>query len=96
MGKSSFFTQLTEKWKSLWLSRTFKVHFFLSVISFILVIYYSSLYLSIMEIRRGTVLLDPFLSRLTPREFSLPIFAIIHSALLISLSADSGKAENIS
>ncbi len=80
-----FFERMTTGWKALWDSKRFRVQFFMTFLLFALVIYFSSLYLSILEVRRGTLLLDPFLNRLPPKEYSLPIFCIVHSSLLISL-----------
>ncbi|MFN8238922.1 MAG: phosphatase PAP2-related protein [Chitinophagales bacterium] len=80
-----FFANMITTWKSLWASKHFRMQFLLTFLLFASVIYFSSLYLSILEVRRGTVLLDPFLNRLPPKEYSLPIFCIVHSSLLISL-----------
>lgn len=81
----SYVSDTAATWKSLWASQLFRRQFAATVLVFALVIYYSSLYLSIMEVRKGTQLLDPFLNRMPPHEHSLPIFCIVHSSLLISL-----------
>jgi hypothetical protein len=41
--------------------------------------------MSIWETRKGTLVLDPLLNHLTPHNFSIPIFCIIHSAVILSV-----------
>lgn len=81
----SFFKGIPKAWKSCWSIKYFKVHFFFSFILFASVIHFSCLYLSIWETRTGISIIDPLLSRLPPREFSVQIFSIVHSSLLITL-----------
>lgn len=57
----------------------------MTITVFIAVIHYCTLYMSIWETRKGTLILDPLLNRIPPHDFSLPIFCIIHSALVLSL-----------
>ena len=81
----SFFKGIPEVWKSCWSIKYFKVHFLFSFILFAAVIHFSCLYLSIWETRKGISIIDPLLSRLPPRDFSVQIFSIVHSSLLITL-----------
>ncbi|MDB5227137.1 MAG: hypothetical protein JWN78_1330 [Bacteroidota bacterium] len=80
-----FFRDIKTAWKSIWSSKIFRAHFFLTVVIFAVVAHYCTLYISTWEIRRGTSLLDPLLNMLTPRDFSVYIFCILHSAILLSL-----------
>lgn len=82
---TDFFGQVKSTWKSLWKLNYFKIHFFLSLLIFTAVIHFSCLYLSIWETREGTHIIDPLLSRISPRNFSGIIFGIVHSALLITI-----------
>lgn len=81
----SFFLEMKTSWTSCWSNRFFRVHFFFSFFIFAFVIHLSCMFLSIWETRKGFILIDPLLSRLTPREFSTQIFALVHSSLLITL-----------
>ncbi|HPH87080.1 MAG TPA: phosphatase PAP2-related protein [Chitinophagales bacterium] len=81
----SFFKEISEAWKSCWSVKYFKIHFLFSFILFAAVIHFSCLFLSIWETRIGISIIDPLLSRLTPRDFSVQIFSIVHSSMLITL-----------
>ena len=90
----TFLKEILFSWKSWWLVNYFKTHLFFTIIIFAAVIHFSCLYLSIWESRTGFIIQDPLLSRLTPKEFSLQIFSIVHSSILITfiLLLDNPKA----
>ncbi len=81
---TQFFSDIKSSWKLLWQSKMFKIHFVLTFVIFAVVTHYCTLYISVWETRKGTLLLDPLLHHITPRDFSIPIFCILHSAILLS------------
>lgn len=81
----SFPKDVATAWKSSWGMKYFKSHVVLTVLIFVAVIHFSCLYLSIWETRVGVHMIDPLLSRITPRKFSMAIFCIVHSSLLLTL-----------
>jgi hypothetical protein len=83
--KISFIGEIQAAWKSCWQHKHFRVHFLFSFALFAAVIHLSCMYLSIWETRAGISIIDPLLNRLPPREFSVQIFGIVHSSLLITL-----------
>lgn len=82
---SSYVNEVMNSWKSDWAVKGFRSHFYLTIFLFCSVLFFSCLFLSLWETRNGLVIFDPVLSRLHPREFSLPIFALVHSSMLITL-----------
>ena len=81
---TQFFSDIKSAWRLGWNSKVFKIHFALTFIFFAVVGHYCALNISIWQTRRGTLLLDPLLQHLHPRDFSIPIFCIIHSAILLT------------
>lgn len=81
----SFVAEVKTVWSAHWGHKHFKAHLLFSFLIFSFVLYYSCLFLSMWETRKGYIFIDPLLNRLQPREFSFQIFTIVHSSLLITL-----------
>ena len=82
---SGHFRNIKTAWQEAWKEKKFKNHFFLTLVTFSIVVRYCTLYISIWETRKGTILEDPLLHLLKPHDLSYPIFLLIHSSLFLSL-----------
>lgn len=81
---SLFIEEVKTSWKQWWSVKNFKLHLLSTIILFGTVMYFSCLYLSIWEARNGIIIEDPLLNMLSPRDFSIPIFFIVHSSTIIT------------
>lgn len=70
-------------WSRAWGSRTFRNHLALTVLAFIASGLYNFHYLRVWQSRQGAIINDVILSYLPPIDFSVPIFVLEYSSLLL-------------
>lgn len=71
-------------WKKWWSIKLFRIQLILTLLTFVIILHYSCLFISIWEARIGVVVHDPVLNMLSPKNFSIPIFFIVHSSIVIT------------
>lgn len=78
-------TQLRANWKLMSESSFFRNAFILNFLFFTAVSFTNFHYLRTWEFRTGSTLNDPILVLLSPRDFSLPLFCITYSCIVIGI-----------
>lgn len=85
MGVKEQVASLKEAWRQYGSDRVFQLHLGVTVIGFLAFLRWGIALISSFEARHGRVLADPILQALPPRDFSVPIFALIYSAIIITV-----------
>lgn len=81
---NNFLINIVSSWKTWWSVKEFRVQLIVTILAFAAVLHYSCLFISIWEARIGMVIHDPVLNMLSPKNFSVPIFFIVHSSIIIT------------
>lgn len=74
---------IPQAWQAAWASSRFRNHFALTVLAFIASSLYNFHYLKVWQARPGTYVNDMVLNLLPPINFSVPIFLLEYSSLLL-------------
>lgn len=74
-----------EGWKTAWDNSHFKIYFLFILIAFVIVILFYGRFLDYIELRPGSVLVDPVLNRFIPIEVTWFTFGIIYLSVIVVL-----------
>lgn len=74
---------ITGAWSRAWQHKPFKYYFAFSLLLLVVSMYHNFYYLKVWQARPGMQINDLLLTHLQPRDFSLPIFLLEYSALLL-------------
>jgi hypothetical protein len=78
-------TSLEPAWRAAWSDRRFRVVSSATGLTLVLTLTAFSHFVVWVENRRGSLLDDPLLQHLTPRDLNLPTFALIYGSLALAL-----------
>lgn len=80
----NFWEDARASWSYYGADSMFRRHFMITIIGFLAFLRWGIELISSFESRQGRVLADPILEAMPPMDFSMPIFALIHSGIVIT------------
>ena len=80
-----YFSSIKSSWIQCWANRLFRIHLAGTLMGYMLFLRFGIQYISLFELRHGRILADPVLQSLPPHDFSVYIFFLIHTGIVITI-----------
>jgi hypothetical protein len=82
---AQYFQKISKEWEIHLQNKVFRIYLGSTLFLFTMVVHFCTKWISILECRNGICFSDSLVQLFTPKDFSIPIFCITHSAMFLSI-----------